>query len=261
MQEKPLVSILIANYNNSPYIQHCINSLNSQTYRNLEMIFFDDNSSDNSIDIVKQFSNVKIIENKIQTKFGSLNQLNAFKEAIKISKGDLIFLLDSDDYFNKEKIEKVVNYFNNNKNAKIVFDYPLIVENNNIYSEKTKFRFFKTYWPYIHPTSCISIKKNCFEDLLKVISYKDFTDVWLDLRICLFSKYILKDFHIINENLTFYRKTASNISSKFNKFSKNWWKRRMQAHQFFQKFSKDNELNFNKNFDFLLTKLICKFLK
>jgi len=261
MQKKPLVSILIANYNSSQYIQHCISSLSTQTYKNLEIIFFDDNSSDNSIDIIKQFSNVKIIENKIQTKFGSLNQLNAFKEAVKISKGDLIFLLDSDDYFAKNKIEKVIDYFNNNKNAKIVFDYPLIVKNNNIYPEKTKLRFFKTYWPYIHPTSCISIKKNYFEEMLKFISYKDFTDVWLDLRICLFSKYILKDFHIINENLTFYRKTASNISSKFNKFSKNWWKRRMQAHQFFQKFSKDNELNFNKNFDFLLTKLICKFLK
>ena len=68
------------------------------------------------------------------------------------------------------------------------------------------------------------------------------------------------DFHIINENLTFYRKTASNISSKFNKFSKNWWNRRMQAHQFFQKFSKDNELNFDKNLDFVITQFICKFL-
>ena len=260
MQKKPLVSILIANYNSSPYIQYCIDSLNSQTYKNLEIIFFDDNSSDNSLDIIKQFSNVKVIENKIQTKFGSLNQLNAFREAVKISKGDLIFLLDSDDYFNQEKIEKVVDYYNNNKKAEIVFDYPLIVENNNIYSEKKKLKFFKTYWPYIHPTSCISIKKNCFEELLKIISYKDFTDVWLDFRICLFSKYILKDFHIINESLTFYRKTNSNVSSKFNKFSKNWWKRRLQAHQFYQKFSKDNKLDFDKNLDFFLTKLICKFL-
>ena len=260
MQKKPLVSVLIANYNSSPYIHHCINSLNAQTYKNLEIIFFDDNSSDNSIDIIKKFSDVKIIANKIQTKFGSLNQLNAFKEAFKISKGELIFLLDSDDYFNQEKIEKVVDYYNNNKKAEIVFDYPLIVENNNIYSEKKKLNFFKTYWPYIHPTSCISIKKNCFEKLLKVISYKDFTDVWLDFRICLFSKYILKDFHIINENLTFYRKTDSNVSSKFNRFSKNWWKRRLQAHQFYQKFSKDNKLDFDKNLDFFLTKLICKFL-
>ena len=220
MQEKPLVSVLIANFNSSPYIQHCISSLNSQTYENLEIIFFDDNSSDNSIDVIKQFPNVKIIENKVQTKFGSLNQLNAFKEAFKISKGRFIFLLDSDDYFNIEKVEKVIDYFKINKKAKIVFDYPMIVENNNIYSEKTKFRFFKTYWPYIHPTSCISIRKDCFEELLKVISYKDFTDVWLDLRICLFSKYILGDFHIINENLTFTEKLLQTYPQNLTSFQK-----------------------------------------
>ena len=136
MQKEPFVSVLIANYNNSSYIQQCINSLNSQTYKNLEIIFFDDNSSDNSLEIIKKFSNVKIIENKIQTKFGSLNQLNAFRKGIKISKGDLIFLLDSDDYFKNEKVEKIVNYFKNNKKAEIVFDYPFIVENKNFNRSK-----------------------------------------------------------------------------------------------------------------------------
>ena len=254
------VSVVIANYNSSSYIRQCIESLNSQTYKNLEIIFFDDNSTDNSLDIIKQFSNVKIIENKIQTKFGSLNQLNAFKKAYEVSKGDLIFLLDSDDYFSNKKIEKVVNYFENNKNAKIVFDYPFIVENNNFYADTPKQKILKSYWPYIHPTSCISIRKSHFDELLKFISYNDFTDVWADLRICLFSKYILKDFHLIKENLTFYRKTTSNISSKFKKFSKNWWKRRRQAHKFFQKFSEDNGINFSKNFDFLITQIICKLL-
>ena len=254
------VSVVIANYNNSSYIQQCIESLNSQTYKNLEIIFFDDNSTDDSLDKIKQFSNLKIIKNKIQTKFGSLNQLNAFKKAIEISEGDIIFLLDSDDYFNNKKIEKVVNYFKDNNKAKIVFDYPFIVENKNIYTQKTNHRIFKTYWPYIHPTSCISIRKTHTNELLKLISYKNFTDVWIDLRICLYSKYILNDFHIINENLTFYRKTTSNISSKFSKFSKNWWKRRRQAHKFFQKFSEDNKVNFSKNFDYFITKVVCKFL-
>ena len=196
MQKKPLVSILIANYNNSLYIRQCIDSLDSQNYKNLEIIFFDDNSSDNSLDIIKQFSNVNIIENKVQTKFASINQLNAFKKAVEISKGDFIFLLDSDDYFDKEKISKVVNYFENNKKAKIVFDYPFIVENNNIQMKKIKNKILKTYWPYIHPTSCISIKKDCFNELLKFISYEDYTDIWIDLRICLFSKYILNMFLI-----------------------------------------------------------------
>ena len=261
MQKKPFVSILIANYNNSSYIQQCIHSLNSQTYKNLEIIFFDDNSSDNSLEIIKQFSNVKIIKNKIQTKFGSLNQLNAFRESVKISKGDLIFLLDSDDFFKKEKVEKIVDYFKNNNKAKIVFDYPLTVDHKNIYTNKINSKIIKTYWPYIHPTSCISIEKNCFLELLNTVSYQDYTDVWIDLRICLYSKYILQDFHVFNENLTFYRKTATNISSKFRKFSKNWWKRRKQAHEFFQKFAEDNKLNFNKNLDFFVTKMICRFFQ
>ena len=101
------VSVVIANYNSSKYIQQCIDSLNSQTYKSLEIIFFDDNSSDNSLDIIRKFSNVKIIENKVQTKFGSINQLNAFKKAVEISDGDIIFLLDGDDYFKNEKIEKL----------------------------------------------------------------------------------------------------------------------------------------------------------
>ena len=65
-------SVVIANYNNAKFIQDCINSLNSQTYKDIEIIFFDDNSSDNSIEIIEKFKNIKIIKNKIQTKFGSL---------------------------------------------------------------------------------------------------------------------------------------------------------------------------------------------
>ena len=38
------VSVVIANYNNSKFIKECIESLNNQTYKNIEIIFFDDNS-------------------------------------------------------------------------------------------------------------------------------------------------------------------------------------------------------------------------
>ena len=61
-------SIVIANYNNSNFIEECINSLKHQTYKNIEIIFFDDNSKDNSINVIKKFSNIKILQNKIQTK-------------------------------------------------------------------------------------------------------------------------------------------------------------------------------------------------
>ena len=87
-------SVVIANYNNEKYIEQCINSLKSQTYKDTEIIFFDDNSSDNSLDEIKKFSNVVVIENKKQTNHGSLNQLNAFRKSINQSTGELIFFLD-----------------------------------------------------------------------------------------------------------------------------------------------------------------------
>ena len=101
-------SILIANFNSANYIEQCINSLKSQTYNNYEIIFFDDNSTDNSLDIIKNFQNVKIIENKRQTNFGSLNQIKAYKIAYDNSSGDILFFLDSDDYFSEFKLEKVI---------------------------------------------------------------------------------------------------------------------------------------------------------
>ena len=58
-------SILIANYNSANFIDDCLNSINSQSNKDFEIIFFDDNSSDNSLEKIKKFKNIKIIENKI----------------------------------------------------------------------------------------------------------------------------------------------------------------------------------------------------
>ena len=54
MQKKPLVSILIASYNKEKYVKRCINSCKTQTYNNIEIIFYDDGSKDNSYEIAKK---------------------------------------------------------------------------------------------------------------------------------------------------------------------------------------------------------------
>ena len=252
-------SIVIANYNNSNFIEECINSLKSQTYKDIEIIFFDDNSKDNSINVIEKFSNIKILQNKTQTKYGSLNQINAFKKSIEISTGDIIFFLDSDDYFKKDKIEKIINFFLKNNEKKIVFDFPIILKKNKKINIKKKNNFFNTYWGYIHPTSCISIRKEFINELFENIVNEKFTDIWLDLRILLFSKYINK-YNVIEENLTFYRQYEGNVSSKFKKFNKFWWKRRSQAHDYFFNLMKLNNINTKKNLDFYVTKLVNKFI-
>ena len=252
-------SVVIANYNNSKYIDECIESLKNQTYNNIEIIFFDDNSHDNSLEVIKKFQNIKIIENKIQTEFGSFNQMNAFRKSIQSSTGDVIFLLDSDDYFRKDKIEKVVDFFSKNKSENIVFDFPVIKKDNEEIPQNKKIKFFNTYWGYIHPTSCISIKRTYSDKLFDKVIDNKFSDIWLDLRILLLCKYLDK-YNVINDNLTFYRQFEGNESSKFKKFSKSWWQRRNLAHDYFLNFKIMNNLKISKNLDFYISKLINKFL-
>ena len=253
-------SVIIANFNSGKFIDQCIESLKSQTYENMEIIFFDDNSKDNSLEIIKNYKNIEVIENKIQTKFGSLNQINAFQRCIEKSTGDVIFFLDSDDFFSKNKVEKIIKSFEENDNRCIIFDLPILLNREKKRYIKKKNNFLKTYWGYIHPTSCISVKKIHIKKIFDTILDNKFTDIWIDLRILLFAKYFDK-YEILNENLTFYRQTETNISSSFKKYSKKWWLRRSEAHDYLFTLMGKNNKKISKNLDYYVTKCITSFIK
>ena len=254
-------SIVIANYNNEKFISECLNSLNSQTHKDNEIIFFDDNSSDNSTKIAEKFSNIKIIKNDIKTNFSTFNQMNAFKKAVEISTGEVIFFLDSDDFFHENKIEKITNIFLKEKEKVIIFDFPIILEKNRVTKQKKKNKIFKTYWDYIHPTSCISVRKSIINEIFDCINVKKFENTWMDFRIHLYAKYINNNFKILNENLTYYRRHSESATSKFTKISKSWWKRRFEAHDYFHYFAEKNNLKIKKNYDYVITKILYKFIQ
>ena len=258
----PKVSILIANYNNGKYITDCISSVISQDYLNKEIIVIDDRSTDNSIKILKKFGNkITILTNNKKRKSGFINQMNVYNLGVKYSRGELIFFLDSDDFFEKKKIMSIVKEFLKNPNKKILFDLPTILENSKKKKIKLREKIIKTYWPYIPPTSCITIQKKYFNEIFKNIYFNNFDKIWMDFRIGIFAKYIFKEFHVIEKNLTIYRKTNNNVSSKFNYLSRNWWKRRLQAFDYLIFFFKRNKINFKKNLDFYITKIINFLIK
>ena len=114
MQKKPLVSILIASYNKEKYVKRCINSCLNQSYNKLEVIFYDDGSKDNSFSIAKKTEGIKAFKNNKKIKLKSFNtyhQINSYNKAFLKSKGKYILLLDSDDFFKKNKVNEIVNYF------------------------------------------------------------------------------------------------------------------------------------------------------
>ena len=94
MKTKPLITVGIPNYNYGQYIDATINSVLSQDYDNLEILIYDDGSTDNSVDLIgKKFgTQVKIIEGKINKGLGVARNC-----LIKYAKGEYILFLDSDD--------------------------------------------------------------------------------------------------------------------------------------------------------------------
>ena len=95
-----MISILITNYNKSFYLEKNIRLLKKSNFKNYEVIIFDDASTDNSLKIIRGFKNINTIINK-KKKFTSseLNQINGLIHCFNKSRGDIICLLDADDYF------------------------------------------------------------------------------------------------------------------------------------------------------------------
>ena len=255
------VSVLIANYNNQRYIKECIDSIKRQSYNNIEIIFHDDLSTDNSIKIINKYSDLKIIRNKKKGKYGSFNQMNAYKRAFKKSSGDIIFFLDSDDLFKKDKIKIVVNEFLNNKRISSIFDLPIHMYKNKNKIIRNKNKIIPSFWPYIPPQSCIAIKRNDFKIMINKIDNNFFPDIWMDFRMAIYLKYVKKRFFILEKNLTIYRQSSEMISSKFIFLSLNWWKRRAQANAYVRYFFLKNKIKYKKNFDYFLTRSINFFIK
>ena len=268
MSKKPLVSILIASFNKEKYVNRCISSCLNQSYKNIEIIFYDDGSTDNSLNIAKKYKKIKVLSNlkkKNISRFNTYPQINSYCSAFIIAKGPIITFLDSDDFYYNDKIKVIVDYFEKNKNSNIVFDLPTYIFENNKTFKTLKKNFKprgKSIWPKFPPQSCISIKRSFFNKYSKDIQNKNFSMLTLDFRLAVLANIILNEFYLLNKNLTYYfQDTKGESSSKFKKFGVNWWLRREQAHAYTQFIAKKYKIENYFSLDLFLTKLISFFLK
>lgn len=115
---KPLISVIIPTYNRGMLIGETIQSVLDQTYRNWELIIVDDGSEDNTETVVANYKDVRIHYIKISHSgiFGFVRN-----QGIKISMGELIAFLDSDDLWKKDKLEFQVSLLLQNSKAMFAF--------------------------------------------------------------------------------------------------------------------------------------------
>lgn len=113
---KNLVSIVISNYNNANYLNDCLDALIKQSYKNIEIIIVDDNSTDNSKLVINEWisKNEDSFPNKDFITVVKLSRNTGFSGAVTCglfhARGEFIAIHDSDDISNIERIQKQVEY-------------------------------------------------------------------------------------------------------------------------------------------------------
>lgn len=119
MTNEPIFSILIANYNNSIFLQDCIESIKNQSYKKLEVIFVDDCSNDDSIDIYNKLTSglsyFKLFVNEKNSGCGFTKARCA-----DLASGELMGFLDPDDVLHNDAIEVMVKEHINHPETSII---------------------------------------------------------------------------------------------------------------------------------------------
>ncbi|SHJ28832.1 glycosyltransferase family 2 protein [Pseudobutyrivibrio xylanivorans] len=124
-----MISVIIPVYNVEKYLERCINSILSQTYKNVEIVLVDDGSKDSSPQICDDFSlkhdNIKVIH----IPNGGVS--NARNLGIKEAKGEWITFVDADDYLDLSHLEVLNNSVESNVDLGVC-DYKLVSENGEV---------------------------------------------------------------------------------------------------------------------------------
>ena len=178
------VSIITVVWNNSSTIRDAIDSVLSQTYKNIEYIIVDGASSDGTVEIVKSYGNKvsKFVSEQDEGLYDAMNK------GISLATGDVVGILNSDDfYINDEVIQSVVKVFQE-ENVDSMFADLVFVKPNNLvktvrYYDSSKFHpnKFAYGWMPAHPT--FFVKREFYQKYgLYKIDYKIAADYELLTR-------------------------------------------------------------------------------
>ncbi len=128
MSDLPLIDIIIPNYNKANYLEDCLNSVISQTYKNWKIYLVDDNSTDHSKKILEKFE--KSNNFNIYYLKENVGPANCRNMGIKNSDSDYVAFLDSDDLWPTNKLEVQIKSMLENNYAFTYTDYSFFYNND-----------------------------------------------------------------------------------------------------------------------------------
>jgi len=180
---QPLVSIIMNCYNGETFLHESIESVLSQTYKNWELIFWDNRSEDKSAEIFKGYN-----DKRFKYYYAPQHTLlsEARNEAVKRSSGEFIAFLDTDDFWEKDKLELQLPLF---KDSKVGVVY------GNLFIVNEKLNIKKIFLKRKKPRGFIldDLLKNYCTQLVTLVIRKSFLDNYQPA----FNFHIMGDFDLM----------------------------------------------------------------
>jgi glycosyltransferase involved in cell wall biosynthesis len=221
----PKISIITPSYNQGNYIEKTILSVLNQNYSNLEYIIIDGGSTDNTIDILRKYSD----RLTYWVSEPDRGQSHALNKGFEKATGDIIAWINSDDWYNDNVFHAIADHFAANKTEVVIGNCTMIYENASLnFVDRpgvVKFRRMLRYWQnfFCPPQPAIFFKKSLLDKtgpLDESLTYAMDLDLWL--RMAKF-----QDFTYIDRNLAFYLIHTNSKSGSDNgqeKFQPEWKK-------------------------------------
>lgn len=157
-------SIIVPVYNTSKYLKKCLDSVINQTNRDFEVIVINDGSVDNSLEILNEYEKKDERIKVITTQNQGLSM--ARNEGVKHSKGKYLLFLDSDDYIERQLLEKLDENINNNPDIvrfqaiEVDEDYKQLnsyeekefssLNGKEAFEEIVKYHYIENAWLYLY---------------------------------------------------------------------------------------------------------------
>ncbi len=109
----PLISVIVPNFNGEGYLNECLNSITGQNYPNLELLVIDGGSSDNSLSIIRSYSDY------VSTLISEPDrgQSHAINKGLRIAQGEIVVYVNSDDLMEPLSLHTVGAYFSSNRDV------------------------------------------------------------------------------------------------------------------------------------------------
>jgi len=241
MKDNPLVSVVIPVHNGEQYIKESIDSCLKQDYPNIEVIVVDDKSTDNTLDILREYGE-RITVMPVEKQNGLGNVINI---GIRASKGQYIARMDADDVMYPSRIEKQVEYMQSNPNCVTVGGQIDIIDKDGnitghreyaVEDEDIKKNMF-LFQPFAHPA--VMLRKSSVEEVgLYPENMWKVEDVKLFLILSTKGEFHNLEDTVLKYRVTFQTESQSKMVKHFKKTNevRKWAKKELGIKPSFRQF-------------------------